>query len=146
MLQYVNEIENEDLEQYDYVPASVNECFARDSQALKEAMFSRLISANGIAVDNIIIFQKDMIRTANPLVGTTDAFSFELKDCNETTKSGASCAMIRSHINMGIMVEEVDTRYQLVGKDRYVFAYGDQLMETRLKDLESYVMKSLTKI
>ena len=73
MLQYANDNANEELEQFDYEPASVN--VATDSQVLKEAMLSRLISANSVAVNNINKFQKDMICTASLLVGTPDEFN-----------------------------------------------------------------------
>jgi len=147
ILHHTNDLDDEELDKYDYEPASVAECFSSNEQEQKEARLSIIFKSNSIAIDNVNKFQKDMVNIANPLAGTPDEFRFfELSDCDETTKAGALRAMVRAHANMGILEEDGEAKYRFTGHNRFVFVYGDQLTEQRLRNLKPFVMQSLTKI
>jgi len=104
---------------------------------------------NRASIHHMQSFQNDMIRLANPVVGTPDVFYFHpLHASDETSNEGALRAMINGYVNMNLLEEQDDNTYRFVdGADgRYVFEYGDQLTELRVCKLKPFIMKSLTKI
>ena len=140
-------VETGESERYDYEPPSASQLYPGRESDIKEAMLVNIFVANTIAMDHVNRFQSDMIRIANPLIGTQDEFNFfGLHDCDETTSEGALKAFVRAHINMGMLEEIGEDDLRFVGGGRFAFIFGDQLTEQRLKDCKMTILRNLTKI
>lgn len=134
-------------ERYDYEGTSAEAEFAPSDVDLKSAALCDIMDSNSKHVANAQSFQNDMVRLANPMVGTADQFYFHpLHPSNETTNDGALRAIVNGYVNMNLLEELENDTYRFVGDGRFAFEYGDQLTEQRLCNLKPFVIKSLAKI